>query len=370
MMKKISKVFLILFTCTLFFSCDNQDVIEDVLVTDSSLARSSEISPDVEFLQSQTSFNTAVLLAIEEINSFFEQAQSKINIENIETEEGYLVFPNSESFQKVHQNIETVDEEYQVFLDEKYDMLLEIAIENTQILEFYESDHEEIINGIEDLMWHHNIHDYNLQQYVSLNLPINTLWSKVKLLTDQWLEESEEELNMENDPSDFYVDNEYLQLLLNENSNIKISGNLELYDEVEGGVSSEIQTRAQSCITRLDKRVAQSRRRKITVKVFVRDYGGYKEAGASIIGYKKRRRWKRRRFGKNLVSAGYVVYNAIFNCETEVYAAKSRSSKRRRFRAIALRSYSQEHNLRVIPYMKRFGAAGNGGGVHISAFYL
>lgn len=376
-MKKISNVFLILITCTLLFSCNDNEVIDGVLLnkqTVTDLDRNSETNEDVDFLQSQSDFNEAALTAIDEINAFLDNAQGSIDVSNLNVENGVLSFSDSKDFTNLFEEIGTKDEEFQVYLDEKYDELLAVAIGNSQILDFYENDEEEIVNGIEDFMWYYNIHDYNFKKYVSDNLPINTLWQKVKTLTDDWLEESGEELDLETDPSDSFVGNEYLQLLLGENSSIIVAGETEVYEESVEYRTNQAQTRFTNCVNKSSKRVAQRGKRKITVTVFVRDhFGKIQEAGASIIGYKKkRRRWKRRRFGKKLNSFGWIVYNNVFTCEMEIHRSGSRSSRRRRFRAMALTAYNAPGNfsLRVIPEMNRFGANGNGGGVHIGNFYL
>ena len=365
-----------LLTCILFFSCEKEEVIDEVIISETSvtnLAKISESNPDVTFLQSQENFNSTALNAIEEINSFLQDAQGTINFSDITAEEGVLVFPDSESFVGFYENIKNTDEDFQVFLEEKYDALLAVALENPEIINFYENDEEEIVFGIEDFMWHHDIYDHNFQKIISDNLPINSLWSKVKSLTDAWLEDSGEDLDMDQDPSDLYVDNEHIQLLLNERSNIKISNQLETLEEITENSRGENQAEFASCVTKTTKRVVQSRRRKLTVKVFVRDWGKIQEAGASIIGYqKRRRRWKRRRFGKNLSASGHIIYNNVFTCEMEIYRSRSRSSNRRRFRTIALGYYNAPGNfsLRVKPNMNKFSGNGSASGVATGNIFL
>ncbi len=261
------------------------------------------------------------------------------DLKGLQNSGGELYFRSEDDFRSAYEMIESADENWNNSYEIAIDNLREYVLNNADLKKSFGNE-EEIDNELEDLLEKDQISDVSLQEAIARKLPFNPLWAKVKSLEDQWLANSGDELDFSKDPTNDYLDDPIMQLLLNESSRLNVAGVSSKYvDEVINHKSSGRSTRnSGQCVKH--KRVVKygnNGDKSLKVSIAIRNYGFVKWTVAKVTGYKKRRRrWKKRRFHKELQMVGNMILHhdtqgTICNPDRLVVQNKRKSSSRKKF---------------------------------------
>ncbi|WP_340201271.1 hypothetical protein [Ascidiimonas sp. W6] len=372
----------VLFVLIAIYSC-SKDSVESTNEESTSIneVTARESNSDVTFLSGQKTFYSSYASSVSELRSLQSSLCSLIDLSGINSERGYLVFPDERSMQSLYEAIEDVDRRFQDTVEARLEELLVEAKKNPSIVNYYTLEaaisndvDEEILNGIEELMWNDGVFAENIQQCVSDRMPIPTLWNKVKTLSDNWLAASGEDLDVSKDPSNFYIDDEIASLFLNEDSQASILGKVETFTEdveINSNNGGSFLSRANGCRTwRKEVETGNNGSRRLRVVAKVRNYVAYKIIKSKITGWKRRRgRWKKRRFTKTLFMGGIAIAHRASldeNCDPafSFNISLSETKKKKSFR-ISRTWWGPDWYVAVC--RDQFGAVGNVGSLNVTA---
>jgi hypothetical protein len=369
---KIKRVLMVFLIALLWQSCTTDLSENDSENFEKSAFRNFDNNEnlDVEFLSSQREFHQQYLQILDRLRSAQITYCNQMDVSSLIVERGVLIFDTQESFQQPYERVESLDTAFQNLFEEKIEELLQIARSYPNIVRFYENE-EEIINGIEELLWSEGMYDHNVQQCISDRMPIQTLWQKTKDLSDEWLANTRDDLDLTLDPANFYVDDEHIQLFLNSDSKINLLGQSHTFrEEVEINTTNQ-SSESNGCRTwKKEVQTGDNGSRKLKVKAKVRNYVVVKKIKAKIVGWKKRRgKWKKRRFTKTLFMGGNVIAhtaNLQDNCDP-VFAINVSLNKTKKKKKFSISRHWWGPNWYVGACRNQFGAVGSVGSLTVRA---
>lgn len=300
----------------LLFQCQSETAMEEEIQVQKSIEGIGIITfPDSPLLE-DPNFSSVFNQTIDHLRRQRGVITSGLITGELQSQNGLISFRNDTEFQNTYENVKLKDEEWQDLYDHNIADLLEVASRNREVTSQFE-DEEDIENEIEDLLESYGFYDYDIQKSVTDDLGEGNLWTMVHDLEEQWLNNSGVELDMESDPTENYVDDEIMQVLLNEQSQLQIGTEMAVFDGeniVLGASKSQLNTRGSGgCTTwKSETKYGSSGSRRLKVKVKVRNYWTHKSLKAKIKGYKRRRgKWRTRRFSKTLYMYGdAIIHNA------------------------------------------------------------
>lgn len=370
----MKKLLYLSFVTVFFMRCEQgQDLSE--ITPDEDLLRTAEISSIQSPLLEYTDFRNAYTSASAQLKSTRANLTSQIDLSGLRSSEGMLLFPKGDQFRTAYEQVESTDSIWMETFDGQIDALLRVATANKEIMQRFESE-EDVENEIEDILEADKINDFDIQQDISNKMPINTLWSKVKVLDEEWLNNSGEDLDLSKDPSDRFVDDEHMQLFLNEGSAINLLDTARYFEEdmtvnrsTEENVGGRTENVGAGCRTwRKSVNDGNNGSRKLKVKVKVRSYVVVKKLKAKIVGWKRKNgKWKRRRFSKTLYMFGNaVIHSANLQdpCDP-VFATAISLNKTKKRRSFGISRHWWGLNWYVGACRNNFSAGGNVGSLWV-----
>jgi len=380
--KPAFRLSLYLFAFFIIWSCSSDQ--EELFPEESQITGSIEPNQDVEFLSSRSNFYSSYSLSISQLSSFQSTLCSRIDLSGLQIENGRFVFRSMESLQRIMSQLEDVNQKFEDELENKIDVLLTEAKNDASIVRHYESSlitlegnlDEEIVNGIEELLWNDGIFAHSMQECIDQKMPISTLWRKVKTLSDAWLVKATDEVDIDlsRDPADDYIDDDLMRLLLDENASIMLGDEVHTFipDPLTDSKSVEnASTWSSNCRTwKRASKTGNNGSRKLKVRVSVRNFGFYKTLKAKIKGWKRRRgKWRRRRFTKTLNMGGNaIIHRASLsnNCDP-VFTTFINLSKTRRRKSFKITRTWWGGDWYVAAVKNQFSGIGNVGSLNVSA---
>lgn len=358
----------------LFARCEqDQDAVE--VIPEGDLLRIAQVEAINSPLLEYPDFKEAYMAASAQLKSKRSELTSQIDLSRLRHAEGMLLFPKGDEFRTVFEQVESTDSVWQENYDSQIEALLSVAVSNREITQQFKSE-EDIENEIEDILEADKINDYDIQQDVSNKMPISTLWNKVKILDEEWLNSAGEDLDLSKDPSDRYVDDEHMQLFLNEQSAINLLDTARYFEEeveVNRSTADNVGGRTDNvgagCRTwRKSVNDGNNGSRKLKVKVKVRNYVVVKKLKAKIVGWKRKGgKWKRRRFSKTLYMFGNaVIHSASLSdpCDP-VFAQVIDLNKTKKRRSFGISRHWWDLDWYVGACRNNFSGAGNVGSLWV-----
>lgn len=335
-LKKVS--LLLLFTIG-FYSCSPDVISTETQSTEEKLLPTKvSDNNDITFLMSQENFFITFLETLKTIEETQYEICNNIDISSLNHQSDYLDFNDNISLKNFYDAIELSNRNFQDFFENKIDFLVSVAQQIDTISSFYNTDEEEIMNGIEELLWHFNMYDYNIQKCISDAMPIQTLWQEVKTLSDNWLANNQNntDIYLNEDPSNLYEEDEILQLLLNTDSQIQIANEIETFALNDSKTNQPYGT---CLLFRQKETTVNSSSKKIRVTLKTKSIL-FPKVKSKIEGWKRRNgQWKRRRFTKTLHMQGRVYHGNSASGNTcpsnlflEVYIGITVTKRKKTFR--------------------------------------
>jgi len=360
----LKKIIVLSLSVLILWSCEEETLsVQEPAINNSGII--SFTTENQSPLRSHQEFMSYYNRVLSDLNKSKAELISDVNLKNIKKVEGMLAISNIEEFNQLYETLETKNENWQSLYDEKIDLLLDYASSKTEILKKLGSI-EEIEYEIQDLLEEDDYFDYDFQKSIAQKMPMNTLWNKATTLEEQWLKNSGETLDLESAPQNEFFGDDIMQLFLNESSKINVLGTVrDFTEENTTGKRSKALSRNGACVTH-GRATAQgeSGNKRIWVKVNVRNFFVVKTMKAKIKGYKKRgRRWKHRRFNKELFLRGYVIAHNTSglddNCDPifREHVSVSKKKKKRTF-SVKMPNYWIGNNRYIAACSGEFGASG------------
>ncbi|WP_340064336.1 hypothetical protein [Ascidiimonas aurantiaca] len=380
--KPVSLMTLYLLALFLIWSCSNDQ--EEPTFEENRFTGSIEPDPDVKFLSSRPGFYSSYSLSLSQLSSFQSTLCNRVDLSGLRIDNGRLVFRSVEDLQNIMSQLEDVNQKFENELEKQIDVLLTDAKNDASIVRHYESSlitldsnlDEEIVNGIEELLWSDGMFAHNMQECIDQKIPISTLWRKVKTLSDTWLARATDEIDIDlsKDPADDYIDDDLMRLLLDENASVVLGNEVHTFipDALTDSKSvNNVSTWSSNCRTwKRASKTGNNGSRKLKVRVSVRNFVFYKTLKANIKGWKRRRgKWRKRRFTKTLNMGGNaIIHRASLsnNCDP-VFTTFINLSETRRRKSFKITRTWWGGDWYVAAVKNQFSGIGNVGSLNVSA---
>lgn len=306
----MKKLVILIGLVALFAACQEESDSVEPNFSQSKIGTAELTSLKQPDLLDDKRFASAYQESVKTLQAAKEEIVSSINIRSLEHQDGMIVVNSEKQFRPVYESVAYSDSVWQQQHGDEIDALIEVAFQNPEIADQF--DKEEVSFMIEDLLEKDEIDYLDVQQGISDQLPIATLWQKIKSENDEWLANAGEKPNWEENPAEQYGIETYAQLFINQESQINI---LDTVRNIKGEVSFESGEEAErglaGCRTfRMCTEFTDNTGHPtcLRARVYINNFWLWRSFGSNAKGWRWiNGRWRERRFQKTLTRGGFVI---------------------------------------------------------------
>lgn len=303
-------------------SCQEKQNSIGSIPKETSEEGTKEASVEPSFLLSSSNFEAAFKEKVEQLIQKRSGLKKDIPVDALKANQGVLLVPSVEVFRPIYEKVVLIDSLWNENYDEAIESLVQKAFAEKELVAKLEGQ-DEVAWAIEDLLGAKRIDPDDIMDAIADQMPIKTLWSRIRDENAIWFEQNEtlEEPKWDRLPEEQYQVDRYFQLFVNNKLVINILDTTRFVKSEKGSIGNgsktiineknliEASKKQYECYrfksSKGDWSVGPTRMRTVA---YISDWFIVSTVGASCKGWRRvRGRWRARRFRKELTMTAFVI---------------------------------------------------------------
>lgn len=313
----MKKLIILIGLLAVMAACQQEKELSGLAVEQPLEESSAVVNKSSDLLLADENFNAAYINAVAGLKRDKSGILGQLNLKVLKQDNGVLVINSEKEFRPVYESVIHADTTWQNAYGTAVEELINIAGENEEIAESMSGENE-ISIAVEDLLESDGIGFYEMQSNIAARMPVSTLWAKARNESVSWLADQPFDVNWDENPDNRYAADPYARLFLNEESQLKINGEVQSFigeTSTERSATNSLVGRTQGaggCRTFWMNTQYTDNEQQIPVclraRSYVNNFAIWKSYGVNAKGWLWTwGRWRERRFFKLLAQNGNMI---------------------------------------------------------------